>query len=222
MPEDGRSLDEALAALDSESKEAEAALDILNEELINLRTGAAGTDEKIAFNDRECERITNERNAVLSEIDDLKENNGNYESELAEREAAIENGKKEIAKTESELSEAEEKRTRLISEKEEITKSHSTFFTRREEVNDRKSGLDAEIVRLNSQIEKAESDLEGMVSYMQEEYNLTYSEIVKTRPEPAHGEEKLTSFALKKLITSEKNEIKEQRKCKRGRRVQRA
>ncbi|MDY6324205.1 MAG: chromosome segregation protein SMC [Catonella sp.] len=209
VTEDGRSLDEALVALDSESKEAEAALDILNEELINLRTGAAGTDEKIAFNDRECERITNERNAVLSEIDDLKENNGNYESELAEREAAIENGKKEIAKTESELSEAEEKRTRLISEKEEITKSHSTFFTRREEVNDRKSGLDAEIVRLNSQIEKAESDLEGMVSYMQEEYNLTYSEIVKTRPEPAHGEEKLTSFALKKLITSEKNEIKE-------------
>lgn len=165
--------------------------------------------EQIHFNEKEHERLEGEIRLAEDEERKFSESNSAYTEDMRQKNEYIASVSEDIKKNDDEIKEKEAEREKLSEKKNEITESHRKFFTRREEVSDRKGKLDAEIVRLTSQIEKAEEDMQGMVDYMSETYNLTYSEIVKNMPPKEEGdEEKLSSFAMKKLITNQKNLIR--------------
>src|SRR5690606_14502618 len=73
------------------------------------------------------------------------------------------------------ITEYEEKIKEQNSRKEQITIQHKSFFAKREELVHRMNALDKEIFRLNSQMEKLDEQLDQLIGYMWEEYELTVS-----------------------------------------------
>ena len=125
---------------------------------------------------------------------------------LEEKTAAIENLMSNISSLIEAIEDSENRKKTLVAEKEEISVSHKAFFGKREEIAELRANLDKEVYRLGGIIEKADTNLETMVSYMLEEYGITYSEAVKNN---IASDEEYTSFTLKKLINTQKNLIKE-------------
>lgn len=91
----------------------------------------------------------------------------------------------------------------LVEQKEEISKSHKTFFNKREELSVRINELDKENFRLNNQKEKLKEQSDAQVTYMWEEYELTYNLAV-----PLRNEEFASILQLKKLVSDLKFKIK--------------
>ena len=178
----------------------------LNDEISAERLKEASAIEHISFNESEHERLEAEYSEIKTEYEKIVESNDNYAEELAKKQEIIAKTNEEIKKNTEDIESAETHFRNLTEEKQRINADHKQFFTKREEISDRKNRLDVEIVRLKAQIEKAENDLVSMVDYMRDEYDLTYSEIVKNKTQS--DEEKVSQFALKKLIVNQKNLIK--------------
>jgi chromosome segregation protein len=90
------------------------------------------------------------------------------------------------------------------SEREHITSVHKNFFTKREELSNLMSELDKECYRLNSQKEKLQEQSDQQMSYMWEEYELTYTSAVNYPIDP-----EINLSQAKKLIAEIKFKIKE-------------
>ncbi|MDF2843268.1 MAG: hypothetical protein K0R00_1694 [Herbinix sp.] len=91
-----------------------------------------------------------------------------------------------------------------VSEKENINKIHKNFFTKREELSALMNELDKECYRLNGQKDKLLEQSEQMMTYMWEEYELSYTSAL-TLP----IDEEISLNQVKKLIVEIKGKIKE-------------
>ena len=89
-------------------------------------------------------------------------------------------------------------------EKEHITSIHKNFFSKREELSNRMNELDKECFRLTGQKEKIIEQSDLQMSYMWEEYELTYTTAL-TYP----IDEEISFTQAKKLIAEIKGKIKE-------------
>jgi len=89
-------------------------------------------------------------------------------------------------------------------EKEHITSIHKNFFSKREELSNRMNELDKECFRLTGQKEKLIEQSDLQMSYMWEEYELTYTTAL-TYP----IDEEISFVQAKKLIAEIKGKIKE-------------
>ena len=69
----------------------------------------------------------------------------------------------------------EEALARKSEEKEQLAAKQKSFFQKREELSKDLSRLDKELYRLESQKERLTERMSDQVSYMWEEYELTYS-----------------------------------------------
>ncbi|MGB4659960.1 MAG: chromosome segregation protein SMC, partial [Mobilitalea sp.] len=92
----------------------------------------------------------------------------------------------------------------LTSQKEHITSIHKNFFTKREELSTRMTELDKECFRLNGQRDKLIEQADLQMTYMWEEYELTYTTALSF---PIEEEINLTQ--TKKSIAELKSQIKE-------------
>ena len=100
--------------------------------------------------------------------------------------------------------EEQEKRIRLLRDRrDEASARHKESLGRREELSLEMGRLDKEAYRLNSQREKLEEAQEAQVSYMWEEYELTYSMAKELRREELDN-----PAAMKKQISALKDEIR--------------
>ena len=72
---------------------------------------------------------------------------------------------------------------KYVSEKEELNKKHKEFLAKREELSKHMAELDKEAFRLNSKREGYEEASEKQISYMRDEYELTYSMALEIRDE---------------------------------------
>ena len=122
---------------------------------------------------------------------------------MREREKAIEEIKNSLSLSEEKLTQSEQKLKDDLVKRETLGNSQKSFFQRREELSDRRSILDKEVYRLNSQKEKLEEAVENQINYMWEEYEITLSDAAALR------EEALNDLpGMKKEITSLKEQIK--------------
>ena len=91
------------------------------------------------------------------------------------REERIARLQEEIARAGEQEAELEKQLTALHAGREEKNRQQKGFFEKREELSEHISLLDRECFRLNAQMEKLEEQGEARISYMWEEYGLTYS-----------------------------------------------
>ena len=90
-----------------------------------------------------------------------------------------------------------------IEEKEKLAGKQKTFFARREELNDRITGLDKEVYRLDAQRNKLTESLQSQIDYMWNEYEITLHDAEKLRDPELND-----LVVLKRDVAQLKDEIK--------------
>ncbi len=148
---------------------------------------------------------------VKREIEKLYEEEAALKADIQKSSQFIDE-KKEIIRQAEELTssyykqitELEDKIRRKTSEREHITSIHKNFFTKREELSGRMTELDKECFRLNGQRDKIIEQSDLQMSYMWEEYELTY-----TTASEYPIDEEISLAQAKKMIGEIKGKIKE-------------
>ncbi len=148
---------------------------------------------------------------VKREIERLYEEEASLKGDIARTSQAIEEKKQSISQTETIIKAykiAEQDLDNRIkeksTEKEHITGIHKRFFDKREELSNRMNELDKECYRLNGQKEKLMEQTDQQMSYMWEEYELTYTTALEY---PVVEDISLTQ--VKKTIAEIKSKIRE-------------
>ena len=93
----------------------------------------------------------------------------------------IEEIKKTIENSYTVQNDTKDKLDKDIEEKEELNNKQKTFFARREELNDKITGLDKEVYRLEAQKNKLSESLQSQIDYMWNEYEITLHDAEKLR-----------------------------------------
>ncbi|HUM84615.1 MAG TPA: chromosome segregation protein SMC [Lachnospiraceae bacterium] len=106
------------------------------------------------------------------------------------------------AEEEVSLNDADEKK--LTEEKDRLSESHKSFFAKRDELQERLNKLDKESYRLSSQKDRISEAMEGSISYLWEEYELT-----PNQAKPLRNPEYTDRAAIRKDISHLKDEIKQ-------------
>jgi len=148
---------------------------------------------------------------VKREVEKLLEEETTLKSDIAKTSQAIDEKKLAIVQTETiikayqiSLDDLQARIKERSDEKEQITGIHKRFFEKREELSNRMNELDKECYRLNGQKEKLVEQTDQQMSYMWEEYEITYTNAIEY---PVDQELSLTQ--AKKAITEIKLKIKE-------------
>lgn len=199
---------ESTTAIDGILKELEAAgceIDDISEKINKLKLESNTVLTEKTFVNESLERIQREKERILAEIEGLGAQKSALLKNVSDKEREVHN----ISENSTELSRLIEEmsisKRNLTDEKDRISGEYKTFFGKMEEINKLRSSLDKELFRLNSIMEKADEGLENLVSYMADEYNITYSEVIK---QGISTDVQVSGNALKKLINSHKNTIK--------------
>ena len=168
-----------------------------------IRLELAAIEQEEAFEQQNRERI-------CGEIAALKEEKETIFSSIGDAAVQIKQKTEEISSIETVIKDAGEAEERLRTEveglniqKEEKNKIQKSFFRRREELSEQRARLDKECFRLNSQKEKQEETMETRISYMWEEYELTYNMALKLKRDDLGS-----TAQIRKSIGTLKNEIK--------------
>ena len=149
------------------------------------------------------ERINEEILKFKEEQAVLDANKGNAAEEIQNKEAQIEDLHKTIVDSKELFSEIEAEIQKHVLRKEELNKQHKVFLEKRESLNKHINELDKESFRLNNKRETLEEASDKQISYMWDEYELTYVMAMELR------DENLTDLAfMKKRIQVLKAEIK--------------
>ena len=208
---------EALEASEAQEKETEQAvlahqseLDAKREEerssmadteqlhlaLASLRQEEQFIHQNMARIRQEQERLSEERSQYTEGIAQAARDVAEKEAQIREIRGTIEAfaGKEQTARDEIEA---------LGKKKDEKNEAHKRKLQAREDLSERISLLDRENFRLNEQIEKMTERQDSQVSYMWEEYTLTFGSAQEFR-DPS----KTNIPDLKKAITALKSEIR--------------
>ena len=179
-------------------QEAEASRSL---EQVHLKLASLKQEEQFLL--QTDERIRNEIRTLEEEQEQIRGSQETALSQIREKQEAIARTRLEIGEAAALEKEAREKLESCEKEREEKTGKQKTFFTRREELAERSSLLDKECFRLNSQKEKLEEAMDARVSYMWEEYELTYQSALDLKREDLGS-----AAEIKKRIQELKNEIR--------------
>jgi chromosome segregation protein len=120
-------------------------------------------------------RVKRDIEKLYDEEASLKEDMKKASVVVEEKKFSILEAQAMIEEYQKSIEQLDEKIKAQLSEKEHITSIHKNFFAKREELSTRMNDLDKECFRLNSQKEKLVEQSDQMMTYMWEEYQLTYT-----------------------------------------------
>lgn len=174
-----------------------------NETLSSIKIEASSLEQQKQYSIENMLRVEREIQKIDEEFLHLTTNRDESSILIQTKEEEILDTKEKIQNLEHTISELKELIAKIQENKDVIMKQHKAFFVKREELSERESILDKEAFRLMNQIEKLSEQLDTLVTYMWEEYELTYSNCI-----PLRNEELLSSHQIKKIIQQLKNQIK--------------
>ncbi len=155
------------------------------------------------FHQANLDRISGEMENLKSELNEITGALAENETLIAEKQHNIEVIEGTILASVQEQTASEKKLKEDISRREELNASQKNFFAERESLAEKKSALDKEVYRLDTQKEKLEESIESQINYMWDEYEITLSDAAKIR------DESMTDLSsMKKEISSLKDQIK--------------
>ncbi len=211
-------LDDSLSKNSQQNKEKETLIEQLNKKLEEERGLEQEANEKASALKLEMSTLEQSNQFILEnirrvkkEIEKLFEEESSLTSDIKrasfiieEKNLTIRQAEEQIVSFESQITELEDKIKNKSAQREHITSIHKNFFAKREELSNRMNELDKECFRLNGQREKIIEQTDLQMSYMWEEYELTYSTAAEY---PIDEEISLTQ--AKKMIGEIKTKIKE-------------
>ncbi len=175
-----------------------------NEKSSQLKLELSSYEQNAQFILENVKRIKREIEKLFEEETQLKADILKANLAVEEKEKAIEQALLLKNEYENSILVLDDSIKERVSEKENINKIHKNFFTKREELSALMNELDKECYRLNGQKEKLLEQSEQMMTYMWEEYELSYTSAL-TLP----IDEEISLNQVKKLIVEIKGKIKE-------------
>ncbi len=148
---------------------------------INLKVTSLERDLEHASAD--VKRAEDEMERIGSEIAQIDERIKAEEEEIELQQNNIIEIEKTLAASSDSKDSDEEAIKKAIQEKEELSLKQKSFFASTEELNEKKSGLEKEVMRLSTQKERIEEDQEKRVGYMWNEYEITPTAAVEMKDE---------------------------------------
>ena len=133
------------------------------------------------FAKQNVERVRHEIERLKAESEEIATSIRATETEIKEKRENIEKIKETIAASATDADESEVALAEAIKTKEEFTNKQKSFFEKTETIAKKIADLDKELYRLNSQKEKCESEQEGRINYMWNEYEITLSHAAELR-----------------------------------------
>ena len=124
-------------------------------------------EENIARTNREQERLD-------EEIKRINDSEKHADEEILEKEQQKQQNEALVKQLEEQMQRQQEKTESEEKEREQLFENHKKFLGKREELSEKKSNLDKECFRLDSQKEKVSERMDYAANYMWEEYELTY------------------------------------------------
>ncbi len=170
-------------------------------ETINLRL--AGIKQKHEFAWENQQRIVEEIQKLENEIAELETDRGQASDEILEKEERINGLKQLIEESKALLQTLQTGILESTEKKEELSRVHKSLIDSRENISKELNDLDKEKFRLSSKKETLEEQSEKQITYMWEEYELTYSKALELR------DSELTDLSfMRKQVQRLKSEIK--------------
>ncbi len=166
-------------------------------ELSSLEQSSQFLMENVKRVRRDIEKLYEEEAALKADIDKATRIASDKLQVISSLEA-------QITEYKNSLSTLDEKIKARMKDREQITAVHKGFFQKRDELSKLMNDLDKECFRLSSQKEKLLEQSDQQISYMWEEYELTYSTACAYLPDP-----ELSLTQAKKSIQEIKTKIKE-------------
>jgi chromosome segregation protein len=211
-------LNESLSQNTQSNKEKETQIDQLNRLLEEEREKEQAAVEKTSQLKLELSTLEQSNTFLLEnvkrvkrDIEKLYEEEAALKADILKASQAVEEKNRTILETQSmieklkeEITELEKQIAQRLEEKEHITNIHKNFFAKREELSNLMNELDKECYRLSGQKEKLTEQIDQQMSYMWEEYELSYTTALEFPIDP-----EISLPQVKKLITELKGKIKE-------------
>lgn len=164
----------------------------------------AKVSQRLEFQQENLSRIDEEIITRQKDLDEVLEHIESSESELEHKNAEIVEIGKTMEASVTSSKKNKEKLEKIQHTREEISSKQKSFFEVREKLAESKSSLDREVNRLTSQKEKLDSQIEGLINYMWDEYEITLSQ-ASLMKDPELND----ATAMKKEIGQLKNAIRE-------------
>ncbi len=155
----------------------------LHEKLQSVMLETASATQKREYLDEENRRLTGQMQKLQEEQEQIREQLEAYRLGGEEKQNQIQLLREEIVALLREEEDLSAAIAALGEKREALGKEQHAFFEKREELSERASLLDRECYRLGSQIEKLEEHGEARISYMWDEYELTYSSALPLKRE---------------------------------------
>lgn len=151
--------------------------------LSSLQMDLASFSQKLDFIRENAGRIRSEIRALTEEFASLEAGSGNARQAIIEKEASIQTLREQIGRAGELAGELEEIIAKENGEKEGLSKKQKEFWSRREAIAARIADLDKDMFRIQAQMEKLEERQEQAVSYLWNEYEMTYSAALELKKE---------------------------------------
>lgn len=176
---------------------------LASEKVSGLKMDFSSLEQNNQFILENVRRVKSDIEKWYEEIDKLKKDSLKSSMLIDERKETILNTQTRLKSYQQEIANLEAEIKEQNVKKEQITIQHKSFFAKREDLSNRMNDLDKEIFRLNSQMEKVEEQLDQLISYMWEEYEIT---VTSTSEYPI--DEEISLPQIKKSIGEMKGKIK--------------
>ncbi len=206
-----------LKSSEEEEKKLEADILTYQKELETYRAEESSKTGMVGEWDVEYEKLLQQQEFEQTNLNRVEGELARHREELLEVQTSLdtcldemETRKKNIAEIEKTIavshstqSDAEAALKEKQQTKDALQQKQKSFFDTREEVSEKKTALDKEIYRLNSQREKLEESIEAQINYMWSEYEITLKSASDLRNEAFDN-----IPAMKKQIVGIKDDIK--------------
>ncbi len=193
-------VEEYTSELSELSKSEEAAAS----EVSKWEMEIAKVSQRLEFQQENLSRIDEEIATRQKDLDEVVEHIESSKSELEQKNADIEEITKTMEASVTSSKENKEKLEKIQHTREEISLKQKNFFEVREKLAEAKSSLDREVNRLSTQKEKLDSQIEGLINYMWDEYEITLTAASQMR-----DPELTDASSMKKEIGQLKNAIRD-------------
>lgn len=187
--------EEKLAKAKEEEEEINSKLAQIGNDYSGLENSRLFILENYRRIEKDIQKLNEEQKELTSSMDGSDDLISSKKSEIDEK-------TKEISQISEDIHEIEKKIEEASLAKEHINKQHKSFFDKREELSEQISSLDKELFRLRSRKEKLNEELDNEVSYMWEQYEMTYSSALPYKNEEYNEYSKVKNMTadLKKQI----------------------
>ena len=172
-------------------------------DLEEIRLNYANLSQKDGFLAQNIRRLEEETGKLEAESRTMLEKAAEEKDDVKKKQQDIVEIQKTIAAAVQAKEEEDRRIVELQEKKEALSADHKEFFEKRDQLSDQISLMDKECFRLKSQMEKLEEHREAQISYMWEEYEMTYSSAKEQT-----FEEPLERSEIKKAQAEVRNEIK--------------